>query len=179
VCTDPSPPTFTVTGTISSDKAATVAYKWSSGKSGSVAVAGGGSASVTDSVTAGSAQPWSGGDTLTVTSPASVSNSINLSSTCGFATLSITSPGDQPNEAAGFAIDPIQPVASGGNGQYSYSLSGSLPPGLSFDSSTGAITGTPTLDGSYGVAITVTDTEPTPQTASTGTFTITVSTPIL
>jgi eukaryotic-like serine/threonine-protein kinase len=179
VCSDPNPPTFTVTGTISSDKATTVAYTWSSGKSGSVAVAANGSATVTDSVTAGAAQPWSGGDTLTVTSPASVSNTINLSSTCGFANLSITNPGDQPNEAAGFAIDPIQPVASGGNGQYRYSLSGSLPPGLSFDSGTGAITGTPTLDGTYGVAITVTDTESSPQTASTGTFFITVSTPIL
>jgi hypothetical protein len=182
VCTDPNPPTFTVTGTISSDEATTVAYKWASGKSGSVSVAANGSVAVTDNVTAGSTQPWSGSDTLTVTSPASVNNTINLSTTCGFATLSITNPGDQPNEAAGFAIDPVQPVASGGNGQYSFSWSSprnNLPPGLSLNTSTGAITGTPTLDGTYIVVITVTDTEATPQTASTGTFTITVSTPIL
>jgi len=181
VCTDPNPPTFTVTGTISSDEATTVAYKWTSGKSGSVSVAANGSVAVADSVTAGSTQPWSGSDTLTVTSPASVNNTINLSTTCGFATLSITNPGDQPNEAAGFAIDPIQPVASGGNGQYSFSWSSprnNLPPGLSLNTSTGAITGTPTLDGTYIVVVTVTDTESTPQTASTGTFTITVSTPI-
>jgi serine/threonine-protein kinase len=181
VCTDPNPPTFTVTGTISSDEATTVAYKWTSGKSGSVSVAANGSVAVTDSVTAGSTQPWSGSDTLTVTSPASVNNTINLSTTCGFATLSITNPGDQPNEAAGFAIDPIQPVASGGNGQYNFSWSSprnNLPPGLSLNTSTGAITGTPTLDGTYIVVVTVTDTESTPQTASTGTFTITVSTPI-
>ena len=36
----------------------------------------------------------------------------------------------------------------------SYSLSGSLPPGLSFNTSSGAITGTPTANGSYGFTVT-------------------------
>lgn len=53
------------------------------------------------------------------------------------------------------------PSASGGAGNYTYSItSGSLPPGLSMNSSTGAITGTPTATGAaplYGFQITATD----------------------
>ena len=50
------------------------------------------------------------------------------------------------------------PAVSGGSGTKSFSLSGSLPAGLSFSSSTGAITGTPTTAGtSSGIGITVTD----------------------
>ncbi|WP_158876895.1 putative Ig domain-containing protein [Antarcticirhabdus aurantiaca] len=50
------------------------------------------------------------------------------------------------------------PSVTGGQGARSFSLSGSLPAGLSFSSSTGAITGTPTTAGTTsGLAITVTD----------------------
>lgn len=49
-------------------------------------------------------------------------------------------------------------VATGGSGTKTWSLSGSLPAGLSFSSSTGLITGTPTVAGTTtGLAITVTD----------------------
>ena len=49
--------------------------------------------------------------------------------------------------------------ASGGSGTYSYAVtSGSLPAGLSFNSSTGALTGTPTAAGSSPLTITATDT---------------------
>jgi eukaryotic-like serine/threonine-protein kinase len=176
VCTDPSPPTFTVTGAIRSDKAATVAYKWSSGKSGSVAVAGGGSATVTDSVTAGSTQPWSGGDTLTVTSPASVSNSIKLATTCTYLPLSVANPQDQ-SVTVGSPFS-VKIAASGGNGHYTFSWSsprGNLPKDLTLNSSTGVISGTPQVAQAYILNVTVTDTESSPQTASTGSFYINVN----
>jgi outer membrane autotransporter protein len=46
-------------------------------------------------------------------------------------------------------------TASGGIGGYSYSLTGALPPGLSFTG--GNITGTPTTPGSYSISVTATD----------------------
>jgi len=49
-------------------------------------------------------------------------------------------------------------VANGGTGGYTFALiSGSLPPGLTLNTSTGAITGTPTAAGSFTFSIQVTD----------------------
>ena len=49
-------------------------------------------------------------------------------------------------------------LASGGEGPYVYSLSaGDLPAGLSLDSATGVISGTPTTNGAYSYTVTVTD----------------------
>ncbi|WP_394657624.1 Ig domain-containing protein [uncultured Novosphingobium sp.] len=50
------------------------------------------------------------------------------------------------------------PETAGGSGAKTYSLSGTLPAGLSFSSATGAITGTPTAAGSFGpLTMTVSD----------------------
>lgn len=50
------------------------------------------------------------------------------------------------------------PSVSGGSGTKSYALTGSLPSGLSFNTATGAITGTPATAGTTsGLSITVTD----------------------
>jgi hypothetical protein len=53
----------------------------------------------------------------------------------------------------------LTPQATGGTGTYnSWSHTGTLPPGLSFNTTSGAITGTPTTAGTYsGITLTVTD----------------------
>lgn len=58
-------------------------------------------------------------------------------------------------------------AATGGSGAYSWSVtSGSLPAGLSLNSSTGAISGTPTTAGSSSFTLQVADSESTPQKAT-------------
>ena len=64
---------------------------------------------------------------------------------------------------------------SGGYGTLSYSISPALPSGLTFNVSTGAITGTPTqLSGNTTYTVTITDQSTTPQVA-TGAFTLSVT----
>ncbi|MBE5322362.1 putative Ig domain-containing protein, partial [Pedobacter sp. MR2016-19] len=50
----------------------------------------------------------------------------------------------------------IIPGATGGTTPYTYSATG-VPPGLTFNPSTRAITGTPTIPGTYSISVTVTD----------------------
>jgi len=58
-------------------------------------------------------------------------------------------------------------AASGGTSPYFWAIgSGALPPGLSLNSSTGQISGTPTLSGTASFIVQVTDSSSTPQTAS-------------
>lgn len=47
--------------------------------------------------------------------------------------------------------------AGGGAAPYTYSLTGALPSGLSFDATTGTLSGTPTSTGAYPVSVTATD----------------------
>jgi fibronectin type 3 domain-containing protein len=67
-------------------------------------------------------------------------------------------------------------AATGGTTPYTWSITASsLPPGLSLNASTGAISGTPTASGTFGFTAKVTDsTTPTAQTA-TQTLSITVA----
>jgi hypothetical protein len=56
---------------------------------------------------------------------------------------------------------------TGGNGTNAWlKISGSLPPGLALNASTGAITGIPTATGTYGFTVQATDTETPPQVAT-------------
>ena len=48
-------------------------------------------------------------------------------------------------------------AAAGGAGALTYSLTGALPTGLSLNTSTGAVTGTPTAVGAYGFSVTAAD----------------------
>ena len=70
-----------------------------------------------------------------------------------------------PNGTVGVAYS-TTPSITGGAPPYTWSVvSGSLPPGLLLNASTGAITGTPTTTGSFSVGIQVTDSSVPPQTA--------------
>jgi hypothetical protein len=154
-----------VPGTITSNRATTVTYHWARSNGTStgakqVAVAAGGSVSVPDSVTATSNQ-WSITDTLTVTSPSAHSAGAKVSVACTYPTLTLPNPGQvRPDVDEPFTLT-LTP--SGGNGPYSWSWSGTLPPGLTF--SNGVITGTPTtvLRAADSITVTVTDTEASPQ----------------
>jgi hypothetical protein len=92
-------------------------------------------------------------------------------------TVSVTNPGNQAN-LSGTAISTLHIAATdtSSTATLSYADNGTLPPGLAINSSTGAITGTPTTAGSYGVTITVTDSAAFTGTAGfTWTITNTVS----
>lgn len=66
------------------------------------------------------------------------------------------------------------PTSTGGHSPKTYALTGTLPSGLSFNTSTGAITGTPVSSGTAsGLNITVTDVDGL--TASLGTFSLVVA----
>lgn len=75
------------------------------------------------------------------------------------------------------SVTPFIPVkGNGGFGTLSYQItSGSLPAGLSFNTSTGQITGTPSATAAASLTVTITDEALTPQT-TTGSFTLNVST---
>ncbi|HTV35371.1 MAG TPA: putative Ig domain-containing protein [Xanthobacteraceae bacterium] len=86
-----------------------------------------------------------------------VAATVGLNAPAIGATLSL-SPGSLPNGTQGVAYD--QTVsASGGNGDYSYSItSGSLPTGISLNGSTGELTGTPGTTGVWNFTIQAQDT---------------------
>lgn len=79
-----------------------------------------------------------------------------------------------PGSATVGAAYTFTPTSAGGHTPKTYALTGTLPAGLSFNTSTGAITGTPTTSGTAsGLDVTVTDADGL--TASLGAFSIVVS----
>ncbi|PWU31013.1 IPT/TIG domain/outer membrane autotransporter barrel domain-containing protein [Pseudomonas sp. RW407] len=102
---------------------------------------------------------YSGNDSFTyaVTGPGGTSAAATVNITVTAPTLVITpsTPG-LPGATQSMAYS-ASLAASGGMAPYSYALSGSLPAGLSLDSATGAITGTPTAVVNSNFTINVTD----------------------
>jgi tRNA A-37 threonylcarbamoyl transferase component Bud32 len=160
-------PTFSLTGRVSSNQAATITYTWkrsngTTSGSHTASVAKGGSVTVTDSVTAASTS-WKGSDTLEVTSPVAASSSLPLSVTCAYPAVSVspasggTLPTGTTNTAYSAKVTSLVTPSGGDGGPYTWTASG-LPAGLSI-SSAGVISGTPTTatDGAVTVTVTATD----------------------
>jgi hypothetical protein len=61
-----------------------------------------------------------------------------------------------PQAVVGTAFS-SQVVVTGGTAPYQYSVSGTLPPGLALNATTGLVSGTPTTSGTYNFTIEVTD----------------------
>lgn len=76
--------------------------------------------------------------------------------TFGASLLRITGPTSLPNGIQNAPYGPATFTASGGTGAYTWSATG-LPPGLSIDSSTGVLSGTPIEVGSFNLEVTVRD----------------------
>jgi len=99
---------------------------------------------------------------------------IGLTTGCGTALHSASSPANRTADLAGQLRISIQsgPASvgvaynavtsvSGGSAPYTFSISsGSLPPGLVLNSSTGSITGTPSIAGTYNFGISASSTSP-------------------
>jgi large repetitive protein len=86
-------------------------------------------------------------------------------------TLSIVEPLKINNAPAGTAGEvglafTLAPNASGGKQGYTWTLTGNLPPGLTFDPATGSITGRPTAAGTFPVSIGLKDALGLTQTAN-------------
>jgi YVTN family beta-propeller protein len=108
--------------------------------------------------------------TLTVTdstNPVAQTAQATLQLTIG--TLSITSALNATGSVN--VIFNYQVTATGGSNSYTYAASG-LPPGLSIDPSAGAISGSPSSNGTFNVTLTVTDTT---DPAATGVATLQIA----
>lgn len=93
--------------------------------------------------------------------------------TSNIATLTLLNPtvvlpaGPLPQAPPNIAYNASVAVVSGGNGTFTYAVtSGSLPTGLTLNTSTGAITGTPTVGNLYNFDIKATDNCTTPNTTT-------------
>ncbi|MDH1231120.1 putative Ig domain-containing protein [Stenotrophomonas sp. GD03930] len=98
-----------------------------------------------------------------------LSNPVNASVADGSAVVTIVSddapvvvgPTVLPPAKAGVAYSQTF-SATGGTGSYTYALSGTLPTGLTFNTSTGTLSGTPTQAGTFSFSVSATDSSPTP-----------------
>ncbi len=174
---------------IAGNVAATVAAN-SSANPITLAITGGGAASVAVATGPSHGTATASGTSITYTPNPGYSGSdsftytaTNASGTSAPATVSmtITAPNltfSPPSGAlpAGIVTTAYSETitASGGTGPYSYSATGTLPAGLALNHATGAITGTPTTPGNYSFSITATDAN---GAVTSATYTIAISPP--
>jgi tRNA A-37 threonylcarbamoyl transferase component Bud32 len=162
-----APPTFTLTGSVTSDQPSSMTYHWVR-SNGSV------TGPVTVSLTAGSARAvtdeftppsdtFTGSDTLDITAPSQLSRLVPIELSCTYPPITITTSGDLPSGTAGTSYEGANVSATGGEAPYTWRASG-LPPGLSMSTS-GSISGTPAEAGEFTVDVTATDSQSPASTA--------------
>jgi len=155
-----APYTVVASGTLPTGIAfdsATLTYSGTPTQSGTFNV----SVTVTDS-TGGTAATATNSYTLTIAAP----------------TLTLT-PATVPAGTAGVAYAQTF-VAGGGIAPYAYTVSaGALPAGVTLDAATGALSGTPTVAGSFGFSVTATDSTTGTAGSITQAYTLEVSAPTI
>ncbi len=109
---------------------------------------------------------------------ATITNNYTL--TIAVPTLTLTpAAGALPGGTAGAAYNQTF-TASGGIAPYTYAVSaGALPAGLTFDTATGALAGTPTVAGAFNFSITATDSTTGTAATVTNAYTLTLSAPTI
>ena len=123
-----------------------------------------------------------GTDTFTVTAtdsetPTAQTATAQLSITISVAALSVSTSGALATGVVNSVYPGATLQATGGITPYSWAVTtGSLPAGLTLNAATGAISGTPTANGTATFTVTVTDSEtPTAKTATSSSLTIVVN----
>ncbi|MFS8383687.1 autotransporter domain-containing protein [Xanthomonas campestris] len=81
-----------------------------------------------------------------------------------------------PAGTAGQAYTAAISPATGGTAPYSYALTaGALPSGVVLDAATGALSGTPTVSGTFNFTLTVTDSTPSPAAQANQSYTLSIA----
>jgi len=114
---------------------------------------------------------------------ATVSDTLGNSLTPGFSllvtsssTVALLTPNPLPNGTVGVPYNYGLQV-TGGTPPYFWSITaGQVPPGLTFDPTTGTLSGTPTQSGNFAITLTVSDSGQ-PRATVTGNYTITIAGP--
>jgi hypothetical protein len=175
-------PSFTFSGTVTSNQAGTVSYHWHlpSGDGPTQTLTFG--TAGTQAVTAAAYQPpsdtASGSGSIVVTSPKAVaSNAAAFKLTCG-QPLSVATSG-AATATIGTAYSATATV-TGGKGSYKWAAATGLPPGLTTAANAGTLTisGTPTKAGAFTIKLSVSDGS-APALTATASLSVTVSAPAL
>jgi serine/threonine-protein kinase len=161
-----APPTFTLTGSILSDQPLSVTYHWarSDGTTTSpatVRLKAGTASDVTDLFTP-PFDSFSGSDSLDITTPVHISQTLPIDLTCTYPAISIS--GTIPSGTVGTPYAGANVSATGGKPPYAWTANG-LPTGLAM-SSDGTIRGTPTASGTFTAIVTASDSQSLAGTAS-------------